>query len=335
MANGARAVLRDLVREGDVGALVCLGGSNAATVFSQLAPVLPLGIPKILMATAVAGDTRPMMGAEDVILLYPVVDVDGDNPILNAMIARLAGTASALKSSLPLRDVAGPGAAVAISMYGVTTPCAQRASSALSSKGFRTYTFHANGTGGRSIEAFSRNRLVTGVLDLTITELGNELLGGAFPAGPDRFTGAAEAGVPQVLAPGAIDMIAFGPRRTVPERYEGHTIHAHNDLVTLVRTTPDECRLIGEELARRVSPGAATTVLCIPLGGTSMLDAPDGAFFCPDAVRAFSDGVNEASGGTIRILESDDNINDPGFANLLVSTLNDAMATGGSKVART
>ena len=326
MAPGAAGILAGLHAQGEVGALVCMGGSNAATVFSQLAPVLPLGIPKIVMATSVAGDTRPMMGANDVVMVYPVVDVDGGNAILRRMIDRLASIASALNTGGSLAANARVRKAVALSMYGVTTPCVQRVSKRVEEAGLDTFVFHANGTGGRSVEAFAAQGLVDGIVDATLAEIGNELLGGAFPAGPDRLRNAAEAGVPQVIAPGAIDMIAFGPRPTVPERFEGHRILAHNELVTLVRTTQSECRAIGERVAERLGNPKAATAICIPLGGTSMLDKEGEVFRDPDAVRAFVDGLKAGVEAGIEIIQSPCNINDPEFADLLYRKLESVMA---------
>ena len=285
MSRGAAAILHDLVQAGEVSALVCMGGSNAATVFSHLAPVLPLGVPKILMATSIAGDTRPFMGANDVILLYPVVDVDGDNPILRRMIERLAETAvAAARTSRPLAAETRTAKAVAMTMFGVTTPCVQRVREHLERDGVDAFVFHANGTGGRTVEMFAAQGMVDGIVDATITELADELFGGILPAGNDRLTNAARRGIPQVLAPGAIDMINFGPRATVPTRFESRTIVVHNDLVTLVRTTAQECFEIGRTAARRLGKPAAPTVMCVPFGGVSMLDKAGAAFRDPDAV---------------------------------------------------
>ena len=325
MASGAADILAGLHARGEVGALVCMGGSNAAAVFSRLAPELPLGIPKIVMSTSVAGDTRPMMGASDVIMIYPVVDVDGGNAILRRMIDRLASTAAAVKTNSSFAEHARARKAIALSMYGVTTPCVQRVSKLVGEAGIDSLVFHANGTGGRSVEAFAAQGLVDGVVDATLAEIGNELLGGAFPAGSDRLRNASARGVPQVIAPGAIDMIAFGPRSTVPERFSGHKILAHNELVTLVRTTPGECRAIGERVADRLGTPNAATAICIPLGGTSMLDKEGQAFRDPDAVRAFVDGLRARAGAGVEIVISDCNINDPDFAELLFKKLESFM----------
>lgn len=325
MSKGAATILESLAAKRQVGALVCMGGSNAAAIFARLSATLPLGIPKLLMSTSTAGDTRPLVGASDVVMLYPVVDIEGDNKILRRMVVRLADAATAMKSGRTFADGERKQSSVALTMYGVTTPCVQRVSVMIDDAGMEPLVFHANGTGGRSVEAFASQGIVDAVVDATLAELGNELLGGAFPAGPDRMTGAAAAAVPQVIAPGAVDMIAFGPRRTVPEMYDRHVILAHNELVTLVRTTPDECRRIGARLAERLGKPKARAVLCVPHGGTSMLDKDGAEFRDPEAVAAFQDGFARHADADIKIIESRSNINDPEFADLLFQQLNFVM----------
>ena len=321
MASGAASILTELAGRGEVGAVVCMGGSNAATLFSHLVAALPLGIPKIIMGTTLAGDVRPIVAASDVVMIYSVVDVEGSNAILDSMIERLADTAMALKSNRPFVRRDGARKTIAMSMYGVTTPCVQQVARHVEDAGMEPMVFHANGTGGNTIEKFAAQHLVDGVVDATIAELGNDVLGGAFPADGDRFSGAAQGGIPQVIAPGALDMIAFGARNTVPPRFDDHKILAHNALVTLVRTTPDECRKIGRCLGERLGKPKAATTLCIPAGGTSMLDRDGEAFNDPDSVQAFQAGFEETSDDGIRVVLSDANINDPEFASLMFDEL--------------
>ncbi|WP_419908338.1 Tm-1-like ATP-binding domain-containing protein [Hoeflea sp.] len=321
MATGAARIVSGLAGRGEVGAVVCMGGSNAATLFRSLVAAVPLGIPKIIMGTTLAGDVRPIVSASDVVMIYSVVDVEGSNAILDTMIERLADTAVALKSNQPFTRKDGARRTIAMSMYGVTTPCVQQVARHVEKAGMEPMVFHANGTGGNTIEKFAAQNLVDGIVDATIAELGNEVIGGAFAAGADRFSGAARHGIPQVIAPGALDMIAFGARNTVPRHFEDHKIIAHNALVTLVRTTRDECRSIGQRLGERLgAPGAATT-LCVPAGGTSMLDKDGGEFSDPPAVDAFQAGFEETADASIRIVRSEANINDPDFAELMFDAL--------------
>lgn len=322
MASGAADIVTELAGRGEVGAVVCMGGSNAATLFTTLVAALPLGIPKIIMGTTLAGDVRPIVAASDVVMIYSVVDVEGSNAILDSMIERLADTAIALKSNRPFERRDGARKTIAMSMYGVTTPCVQQIARHVEEAGMEPMVFHANGTGGNTIEKFAAQNLVDGVVDATIAELGNDVLDGAFPADEDRFSGAARNGIPQVIAPGALDMIAFGARSTVPPRFEDHKIIAHNALVTLVRTTPDECRKIGRCLGERLGTPKASTTLCIPDGGTSMLDKDGEAFCDPGAVQAFRAGFEETADESIRVVQSGANINDPEFATLMFDELN-------------
>ena len=211
MARGAATILRSLVDDGQVGALVCLGGSNAAVLFTHLAAAVPLGVPKVLMATSVAGETRPLVDGRDVTMIYPIVDIEGDNAILRSMVGRLAAVTVALLRSGPLGDPEGSAHTVGMTMYGLTNPCVTHCRSLLSAAGLESVVFHANGTGGRTFESFISGSLVSSVIDLTISEITDELFGGLWPAGPDRLRTAARRGIPQVIAPGAIDMICLGP----------------------------------------------------------------------------------------------------------------------------
>lgn len=321
MARGASVVLGELVGDGQVGALVCLGGSNASVLFTHLAPVVPLGVPKVLMATSVAGETRPLVDGRDVTMIYPIVDIEGDNSILRAMIGRLARVTVALLGSGPLRDPAGADRSVGMTMYGLTNPCVTNCRSLLSTAGVESVVFHANGTGGRSFESFISQRLVTSVIDITISEIADELFGGLWPAGPGRLRTAARVGVPQVVAPGAIDMICLGPLATLPEEFRNRTFQVHNELVTLVRTTPEENHRMGRTVAERLGTPAAKTAVLVPTKGVSGLDVEGGPFHDPEAVEAFVDGVQTRLSPSVSVVKVDHHINDREFAEALVEAL--------------
>ena len=323
MSRGAATILGRLVENGEVGALVCMGGSNAAAVFTQLAPVLPVGIPKVLMATSVAGETRPLVGGSDVTMLYPIVDIEGDNSILRGMIARLAQVAVALLRSGLLRHGSAPGRSVGLTMYGVTNTCVAHCRYLLEARGRESLVFHANGTGGRSFESFITQGLVSSVIDVTISEMTDELFGGLWPAGPDRLCAATRTGVPQAIAPGAVDMICLGPMADLPDRFRDRIFLAHNDLVTLVRTTPEENYRLGRVVAERLGePGAVTTVL-VPMKGVSGLDIEGGPFHNPESVAAFADGVQSGlrPDSPIELARMDYHINTLDFAEALVSAI--------------
>ena len=323
MTEGASRILDRLARKGDVGVLVCMGGSNAAAAFSRLVPVLPIGIPKVLMATSVAGQTRPLVGGNDVTMLYPVVDIEGDNSILRGMVARLARVAVALLEAGPLQQGRDPENSVALTMYGVTNTCVTRCRSLLASRGRESLVFHANGTGGRSFESFISQGLVSSVIDVTISEIADELFGGLWPAGSDRLTAASRSDVPQVVAPGAIDMICLGPLASLPAAFRGRTVQAHNDLVTLVRTTPEENYRLGRTVAERLGSPAAPAAVLVPMKGVSELDIEGGPFHDPDSVDAFAEGVEKGlpPDSPVTLARLDHHINSPGFAEALVAAV--------------
>ena len=327
MARGAAIILRRLVEDGQVGALVCLGGSSAAVLFTHLAPVVPFGIPKILMATSVAGETRPLVDGRDVTMIYPIVDIEGDNTILRAMIGRLARVAVALLRSGSLSDPEDSVNSVGLTMYGLTNPCVTQCRSLLSSAGLESVVFHANGTGGRSFESFISQGLVSSVIDVTISEITDELFGGLWPAGPQRLRTASRVGAPQVVAPGAIDMICLGPLATLPEEFRNRTFQAHNELVTLVRTTAGENYRMGETVVERLgNPRTAASVL-VPMKGFSGLDIENGPFHDPEAVEAFVEGVRSRRAPNVSVVEVDYHINQPEFAEALVDALTSSIPT--------
>ena len=328
MARGASVILRGLVETGQVGVVVCLGGSNAAVLFTHLAPVVPLGVPKILMATSVAGETRPLVDGRDVTMIYPIVDIEGDSTILRSMIGRLARVAVALLGAGPLGDPEGSAASVGVTMYGLTNPCVTHCRSLLSSAGLQSVVFHANGTGGRSFESFISQGLVSWVLDVTISEITDELFGGLWPAGPERLRTASRVGVPQVVAPGAIDMICVGPRDSLPGEFKDRTVEVHNELVTLVRTTADENYRMGRVVAERLGVPRARASVLVPLKGFSGLDVEGGPFHDPEAVDAFLEGIRSCVARSVSVVEVDLHINDRGFAEALVEALGSPIGTG-------
>ena len=213
-------------------------------------------------------------------------------------------------------------------MYGVTNPCVAHCRELLADRGLEPLVFHANGTGGRSFESFVSQGLVSSAIDVTISEVTDELFGGLWPAGSDRLTAASRSGVPQAMAPGAIDMICLGPLAGLPKRFRRRPHLAHNDLVTLVRTTPEENHRLGRTVAERLgTPGAATTVL-VPMKGVSQLDVEGGPFHNPGCVEAFAEGVESGlqPGSPVSLVRMDHHINDRAFAEALVAAVDPAPA---------
>ena len=198
-------------------------------------------------------------------------------------------------------------------MFGVTTPCVQHARQILEQAGYEVLVFHATGSGGQAMESLIRDGLIAGVLDITTTELADELVGGILSAGPTRLTAAAEMGIPQVVSVGALDMVNFGPRETVPAKFAGRKFHIHNASVTLMRTTPEENAQLGDEIARKVAASSGPAAILLPLQGVSAIDRAGQPFDDPEARTALLESIRRQA-GLADILELDQHINDPLFA---------------------
>ncbi|HLI91649.1 MAG TPA: Tm-1-like ATP-binding domain-containing protein, partial [Ktedonobacteraceae bacterium] len=240
MARGATAIVLDLFARERLHGILALGGSGGSALATQAMRALPVGVPKLMVSTLASGDTRPYVGSVDVTMMYSVVDISGINRvserILSNAAAAIAGMAQAYVNFQP-----APGAKpmVGATMFGVTTPCVTEARQYLEERGYEVLVFHATGTGGRSMEALVNGGFLAGVLDITTTELADELVGGVLSAGPDRLEAAGNHGLPQVVSLGALDMVNFGPMDTVPEKFRQRKLYKHNPTVTLMRTTPE------------------------------------------------------------------------------------------------
>src|SRR6185437_13596004 len=248
---------------GRVGGVLAAGGSGGSSIAAQVMAGLPVGLPKLLVSTMASGDVSPYVGAKDVCVMYSVVDVAGINRISRLVLGNAAAAMAGMVTAGPSAEPgdAGPDAddrpLIAASMFGVTTPAVETARARLTGLGYEVLVFHATGAGGRALEALAEARLVSGVLDLTTTELADDLVGGVLSAGPARLTAAGAAGLPQVIAPGALDMVNFGPPDTVPSAFGGRLFFEHNPTVTLMRTTPAEMAELGPGSAARRRPPRA------------------------------------------------------------------------------
>jgi uncharacterized protein (UPF0261 family) len=210
-------------------------------------------------------------------------------------------------------------------MFGVTTPCVEAARNLVEVAGYEVLVFHATGVGGMTMESFIGDGLIRGVLDLTTTELADELVGGILSAGPDRLTAAAMRGIPQVISLGALDMVNFGPPETVPQKFRSRKFYQHNPTVTLMRTTPEENDQLGKEIAHKASAAKGPTALLIPLRGVSGIDAPDKPFWWPEADQALFQSIRNWISPDVKLIELDLHINDPAFAETAAHSLLDMM----------
>ncbi len=321
MARGASAVVRRLYDEGRFDGILALGGSGGSSIAAAAMRALPVGVPKLLVSTMAAGDTRPYVGATDLTMMASVVDIAGVNSvsarIMTNAAAAIAGMVGARAPELAHRKV------IAATMFGVTTPCVTRAREVLEELGYEVLVFHATGTGGQSMEVLASDGYLDGVLDITTTELADDLVGGVLSAGPRRLEAAGRSGIPQVVSLGALDMVNFGPRDTVPERFEERRLYVHNPTVTLMRTTPEECAELGRRIGRKLSAARGPTVLFVPLRGVSMIDVEGQPFHDPAADQSLIEGVRETLEGGVEIHELDMDINDERFATAMARRLHE------------
>ena len=215
-------------------------------------------------------------------------------------------------------------------MFGVTTPAVDAARARLEELGYEVLVFHATGAGGRALEALARSGMLAGVLDLTTTELADDLVGGVLTAGPDRLTAAGIAGIAQVVSFGALDMVNFGPSDTVPERFADRTFFIHNPTVTLMRTTPEECTRMGEWIAAKLNRMEGPVRFLVPEGGVSLLDAPGKAFWDPDADKALFTAIerNFRNSSSRKLVKVPYNINDAGFVDALLKQFREVEPKG-------
>ncbi|HET9723730.1 MAG TPA: Tm-1-like ATP-binding domain-containing protein [Actinomycetota bacterium] len=312
MSRGAAAIVERLHREASLDAVVGMGGTGGTALVTHAMQRLPVGVPKLVVSTVASGDTRPYIGAVDITMMYSVVDVAGINQISARIIANAAAAVAGMAQGTVPEVESRP--LIGASMFGVTTPCVTKARERLEERGYEVLVFHQTGTGGQSMEELVRAGFIRGVLDVTTTELCDELVGGVLPAHPKRLEVAGEMGVPQVVSLGALDMVNFGPADTVPERFRDRTLYVHNPTVTLMRTTPEECAELGRRLARKLSAATGPTALFVPLRGVSMIATEGQPFHDAAADQALFSAVREHLGPNVELHELDTDINDPAFA---------------------
>jgi uncharacterized protein (UPF0261 family) len=298
----------------NIGAVLGLGGSGNTALVTQAMRALPIGTPKLMVSTVASGNVSPYVGPNDIAMMYSVVDIAG----LNAISRKVIGNAAHAAAGMAMNKVRASKAdkpGVGMTMFGVTTACVTQIREKLDAA-YDAYVFHATGTGGQSMEKLAESGLVQGVLDITTTEVPDFLFGGVFPCTADRFGAIIRTGLPYVGSLGAIDMVNFGARETVPEAHARRNLYVHNAQVTLMRTTPAENKAIGEWIVARLNQMTGPVRFLIPLGGVSAIDAPGMPFHDPKASAAAFEAVRAGwrAAKNRKLIEVDANINDPKFA---------------------
>jgi uncharacterized protein (UPF0261 family) len=320
MALGLAVVVRGLYDDGRLDGIVGMGGSGGTSIATAAMRALPTGVPKLMVSTLGGSDVSRFVGTRDIAFMPSVVDVAGLNQISRRIYANAAGAIAGMVTA-ELPDRAHDRPTVVASMFGNTTPAVDHARALLEARGYEVLVFHATGIGGRTMDGLIADGLVAGSLDITTTELADEVCGGIFSAGPERCLAASRAGVPAVLVPGCVDMATFGAFETVPERYRARTLYRWNPDVTLLRTDVEENRRIGRLLATAANAATGPVAVMLPLAGVSMLGAEGGAFRDPAADLACFDAIRADLRPGIQLIELDCTINDAAFSERAVEVL--------------
>lgn len=333
MAEGATAIVLSLYREKRLQGILSLGGSGGSALATRAMQALPVGVPKLMVSTMASGDTRPYVGSTDITMMYSVVDIAGINRI---SVRILSNAAAAIVGMSKVKAIPGTDARplIGATMFGVTTPCVNEARQVLESLGYEVLVFHATGTGGRSMEGLIRDGFISGVLDITTTELADELVGGVLSAGPDRLEAAGALGLPQVVSLGALDMVNFGPFDSVPEKFRGRNLYRHNATVTLMRTTPEENAELGKIIGRKLNKATGPLSVFIPGRGVSAIDTDGKPFYDTVADRALFDNLKGTLRPDIDVQELDMDINDPRFARAMAHQLDEHIRAVSKQAAR-
>ena len=313
MAAGAALILKRLYDEGRVHGAIAMGGGGGTTLGAIAMQQLPVGAPKLIVSTVASGDTSAYVGVKDIAMMPSIVDVAGVNRLSSKIIANAAGAIAGMVK-IEHEENADAKPMIAATMFGVTTAGVTKAREILEKAGYEVLVFHAVGSGGRTMEELIRAGFVAGVLDLTTTELADELAGGVLTAGPNRLEAAGETGVPQVVSLGALDMVNFGARETIPSKYAERKLYPHNPLVTLMRTTREENAELGRIIAAKLSKAKGPTVLMIPKKGVSAIDMDGKPFYDPEADEALFTALRTNVTPNVTLVEMDADINSDAFA---------------------
>jgi uncharacterized protein (UPF0261 family) len=324
MGRGTAEIATQLHDDGVLEGVIGLGGSGNTSIATTAMRALPVGVPKLMVSTVASGDVEPYVDATDIAMMYSVADIEGLNQLSRRIIANAAlAMVGMVDNDADVETEEKP--TIGITMFGVTTPCVQIAREYLEDNGYETIVFHATGTGGQAMEGLVRQGIIDGVLDTTTTEWADEHVGGVFAAGPDRLDAPGESGVPHVVSVGALDMVNFGPPDSVPERFDDRKFHQHNPQVTLMRTTPEENREIGEIIAEKLNEATGPVAVYLPLEGVSMIDVEGEDFYDTEADEALFEAIREHLDDDIDLVEMDTDLNDEEFALAMARELDELM----------
>jgi uncharacterized protein (UPF0261 family) len=319
MAAGATRLVRELVARGEIHALVALGGTQGTTLSTAVMRALPYGFPKIMVSTMASGNVARWVGTRDITMMYSVTDIMGLNPFMRRVLANAAGAACGM-AEVELPDSAAK-PLVAVTTVGITTQGAMKAAEVLQAGGYETIVFHAVGTGGRAMEEMMREGVIGAVLDYSTIEVSNEMFHALLAGGPDRLTTAGALRLPQVLCPGAIEVLVFNEPETVPAQYRDRRLVRHSPQITDLRLNRKEMADVGREVGRRLGSTKDDAVFLVPKAGYDSYATEGEAFFDPDADAAFVEALRASVPDRVAVVERDLDINDPAFATEAAKTL--------------
>jgi len=323
MRRGVAQIVTEMYSE-KLNGIIAIGGGQGTALGTTSMRNLPIGIPKVMVSTLASGDTRPYVGTKDVTMMHSVVDIAGLNRISRKILTNAAGAICGMVEARA-EDVTSDKPLIGITMFGVTTPCVMVAKEILENNGYEVIVFHCTGTGGRALEELIESGEIDGVLDVTTTELADEVAGGVLSAGPDRLEAAGKRGIPQVVVPGALEMVNFGKKETVPLKYQQRNLYSHTPMVTLMRTNVEENRKLGNMMACKLNKASGPTAVAIPLRGFSAYDAAGMHFYQPKADKAFIEALKNSLSSDVQLIEMDYHINDREFAHKIAGLLMEMM----------
>lgn len=320
MGHGAANIIDSLIEKNAIQGAIGMGGGGGTYIALSAMQSIPLGIPKLCLTTIATKDLSRQVGVKDIVLFPSVVDVAGLNSISSRLISQAAGAVVGMAKAQPLQ-YDKPRGIIGISMFGNTTECVKQCTNLLTREGYEVLPFHAVGTGGRTMESLIRDGCIDAVLDITITELADDLCDGICSAGPTRLTAAAEKGIPQVVVPGCLDMVNFGHLDTVPTKYKDRVLYSWSPDVTLMRTNEQENKILGESIANKLNQSSGPVRILLPLNGLSIVSTAGGVFHQPETDLVLFNAIKENLNDDIEVVELDAHINDSSFAKQAVKVL--------------
>ncbi len=312
--------------QNEIDGVIGLGGSCNTALVTRGMRRLPVGLPKVMVSTVASGDVAPYVGATDICMMPSVVDVQGLNVISRRILGNAANAIMGMAAH-PVQAEEDHRRLVGLTMFGVTTPCVQQVCAMLDSD-CEPLVFHATGTGGKCMEKLIDSGMIHGVLDITLTEVCDLMMGGIMSAGEDRIGAVIRSKVPCVFSVGALDMVNFAAMPTVPEQYKNRNLYVHNENVTLMRTTVEENERMGRWIGEKINQCEGRVRMLLPEKGVSAIDAPGMPFYSPEADEALFKALEETVRQTEnrKIIRLPYHINDKEFAQALKKNFDEISA---------